>query len=447
MDFLVQTHETIRDSSIVHQKKYIRLQAGKRGLVEAIFKFDVHELRVFMTMLAMVKPEDEVFHLYKVRVSDIIKLFQLNTGGKMYAEIRAAAHRLQGRVFVFPSKIDDDEVDTYIPVLTEVSTLRNNPDPEYIYLQFHHKLKPYLLQLRSEYLTLELRYVINLTSYYSIRLYMMLKHRFRQNTLTPTYTIAELREKLNIADDMYPRYSVFKQQILNRALKDIGKQTDLLVEIVDEIKQKRAVHAIKFLLTPKVMILTGEPKAVKSTVKTLQEEDDELANRALKLGFTAEVLGICRDVYSEELIQNAVDYVESELASGKKLDNPAGFLRQTLKNPDWMAAFIKKRDSTQQQQKARQQAKEAAKRQQQQVKVQEDEAAQQYLQLVEKGRVLAQAQPEVFQDWLMTTRNVSAGKVKSLLFKGFTVEALLGTDDINLCSSLYSYYLDQGTDI
>lgn len=472
----------IRDSSIVHQKKYIRLQAGKRGLVEAIFKFDVHELRVFMTMLAMIRPEDEEFELYKVRVADIIKLFNLNRGGKIYNEIRAAAHRLQSRVFVFPRKINNDDVDTYIPVLTEISTLRNVADPEYIYLQFHSKLKPYLLQLRSEYLSLELRYVINLSGYYSIRLYMMLKHRLRQNTLTPSYPVSELREKLNVSEDMYPRYSSFKQQILVRALQDINANTDLEVEIIEEVKRRRLVFAVTFRLTAKTVVVASEPTipleistvgpsdivtskvgtspvdasgvgtsgAVASDVDAADAgkstaavpSSDTLLSRVERLGFTAETLEMSRELYSDQQIRDAVEFVEAELASGKQIDNPAGLLRQTLKNPDWMSGFLKKREEARRRQQTQETARRKVRDQQQAEQDQESAAARQYQLTVELGRQAARQQVGEFTTWLANTRNPAAPKVRAFLNTGISVEVLLGTDDINLCSCLYSYYLE-----
>ena len=53
------------------------MQGGRGGLVEASSKMDIHEFRVFMTMLTIVLPEDNDFAEYELRTKDIIRLFSL----------------------------------------------------------------------------------------------------------------------------------------------------------------------------------------------------------------------------------------------------------------------------------------------------------------------------------------------------------------------------------
>jgi hypothetical protein len=55
------------------QNKVIKLVRKSNQLVEAHYRFSIWEQRVFTSMLAQIKYEDEDFKKYRIYLSDVIK--------------------------------------------------------------------------------------------------------------------------------------------------------------------------------------------------------------------------------------------------------------------------------------------------------------------------------------------------------------------------------------
>ena len=378
------------------QDRYtIRIQGGKSGLVEATSKMDIHEFRVFATMLTMVLPEDEDFTTYELRVQDIIKLFALKKDGRYYELMRDAAQKLLDRKFVIYETRDGEEYKTTINLITETSEPVSIINKNHILLQFSPKLKPYLLQLRKEYLTIDIRNIQDISSHYSVKLYLVLKHQQRLGNSKVKYMVERLRTILAIEEGEYELYGSFKQQVIRRAMNDIEKYTDLSIWKIEEEKSGRSVSAIIFHIAEKEAPRQQELKIKKQQQSVLKKSD----GRVVVEGSEAEEGSIIDDVevvetkssqgtndidgifqkvkkykiakstvkewFKElpiEQILLGVDYVLNEVKAGKKTTNIGGFINQMVRTPSLFEVA--------QEQKVEQERK----RTQQQVKQQQEQS-------------------------------------------------------------------------
>ncbi|HEV7347380.1 replication initiation protein [Telluribacter sp.] len=254
-----------------YQDRYlIRMQGGKRGLVEATSKMDIHEFRVFMTMLTMVLPEDHDFVEYEIRTQDILKLFSLSDDGRYYEAIRDAAERLFNKKFVIFERKEDGEIyKTTIHLIDETSEPVKESEQNRIRVKFNAKLKPYLLQLQREYLTIDVRNITQIQSPYSLKLYIILKHQYNLGNRKAAYTIERLREILAIDDHEYPLYGNFKQKIIKKGMADLEKNTDLMVTYLEEKKAGRAVESVVFHLEARQTTRLTQTKSAHSSGKAL----------------------------------------------------------------------------------------------------------------------------------------------------------------------------------
>ena len=241
------------------------MQGGKTGLVEATSKMDINEFRVFMTMLTMVLPDDEDFIEYEIRTQDIIKLYSLSDDGRYYEAIREAAERLFNKKFVIYEKKEDGEIyRTTIHLIDETSEPVKESEQNRIRLKFNPKLKPYLLQLQKEYLTIDVRNIASIQSPNSVKLYLILRHQYNLGNRKVKYSLVRLREILAITDSEYPLYGNFKQKIIQKGIKDLEKYTDLVISKFEEEKEGRAVDKVIFHLGEKdvPVHLTGMTKKI-----------------------------------------------------------------------------------------------------------------------------------------------------------------------------------------
>lgn len=358
-----------------YQDRYIiRMQGGKTGLVEATSKMDIHEFRVFMTMLTMVLPDDEDFVEYEIRTQDIIKLYSLSDDGRYYEAIREAADRLFNKRFIIFEKKEDGEIyKTTIHLIDETSEPVKVSEQNRIRLKFNPKLKPYLLQLQREYLTIDVRNIANIQSPNSVKLYLILKHQYNLGNRKVKYSVARLREILAISDDEYPLYGNFKQKIIQKGIKDLEKYTDLMVIKFEEEKAGRAIDTIVFFIAEKEVprLLEATPKKLtRQVIKSsngnvvvsshapeeiyvreeitsadlveesllIKNELNELYGKIKQYNITKVTLQKWLNSFPKEQVKLGIEYVLNRINEGDNIKNVGGYINNMVTNPSLFEA-------------------------------------------------------------------------------------------------------------
>lgn len=359
---------TLRKKQEYQDRYIIRMQGGKTGLVEATSKMDIHEFRVFMTMLTMVLPDDEDFVEYEIRTQDIIKLYSLSDDGRYYEAIREAADRLFNKRFIIFEKKEDGEIyKTTIHLIDETSEPVKVSEQNRIRLKFNPKLKPYLLQLQREYLTIDVRNIANIQSPNSVKLYLILKHQYNLGNRKVKYSVARLREILAIGDDEYPLYGNFKQKIIQKGIKDLEKHTDLMVTKFEEEKAGRAIDTVVFFIAEKdaPRLLEATPKKlVRQVIKSsngnvvvsshtpeeiliddklesvdvigekflIKNEFDELYDRIKPYNITKITLQKWINSLPIEQVKLGIGYVLDRIKEGDNIKNVGGYINNMVTN-------------------------------------------------------------------------------------------------------------------
>jgi plasmid replication initiation protein len=387
-----------------HKDRYnLRLQGGKGGLVEATSKMDISEFRVFATALTMILPDDEEFTEYEIRIPDIIKLFDLNRNGNYYESFKDAALNLMDRKFViFETQEDGKEYKNTIPLSIKTREAVDPADRTQIRLQFHPMLKPYLLDLKREYLTVDVRNLTNIQSHYTVKLYFILKHQQRLGNSKRTYLVSELRRILAIEEGEYSLYGNFKQQIIKKGIKDINKYTDLHITKIEEHKKVRAIESITFFMEAKTakreLELDNNPKNKKQVVKLSNAEiaiSNPVAQSSTELdeyellenteqSETVKITQIFSKVKKYKIakstvtkwvselpykqVEIGVEYVLNKIASGESIKNVGGYLHNMVNSPTLFEVQKQELDDKKQKQSERQQINHSKREEQEEQK-------------------------------------------------------------------------------
>lgn len=118
-----------------------------------------------------------------------------------------------------------------------------------ITLCLSEQIRPYVLELNKWYTQYQLKYVKKINSFYGIRLYEILKcddNKSRETKDNFTYSIEKLREMLG-CEKTNKKISDLKRKVVEKAVEEINKNTDYLVE-VEYIKTGRKITHVKFYL-------------------------------------------------------------------------------------------------------------------------------------------------------------------------------------------------------
>ena len=238
--------------------KVVRLVKKSNDLVEARYKFDIWETRIFTSMISMIRKDDHDFKDYRLYVNDLVKEYGLDTSNSSYERLKSGARDLMKKVIKVVRETEAGPMEFTTNVVVGIehplnATLEEDPQL-FIDLNFHPKMKPYLLALKSRFTSYDIRNVLRLPSSYSIRIYELLKQyeRIGKRKLK----ISDLKQIIgaiqeqevdgkNQLMDTYPRYSNFRQKVLLPAQEHLKKYSDLYFDFAP-IKKGRRYEEIEF---------------------------------------------------------------------------------------------------------------------------------------------------------------------------------------------------------
>ncbi len=339
------------------QNKGIVLIKKSNELIESRFKFDIWEMRFFLSVISQIRREDDDFRVYRIWFSDIIKTFNIKTH-QSYDMLRDASNKLMRKTFILDTSDEGFARKKVYHIIRMVDYLAEGQEnkkgiekQEYIDVTVETDLKPYLLQLQSRFTAYDIRNVIKLGAY-PIRFYELLKQY--ESIGSRTLGFEEMKRMFELENE-YPRFATFYQRIIAPAVKEINEYTDLEILKLDKIKQGKKITGIHIKFRSKVLPVVITPvQMVNESIKTLatdiqnedliivHDENDETANDNRIKNFypkIVETLGVTPSVFfellktfSDEQIEQAIRVTNRAKIEGQIKANASGFFVQALKN-------------------------------------------------------------------------------------------------------------------
>ena len=309
----------------------IKLIRKANELVEARYKFDIWEIRMFAKTLSMIQPYDEDFKEYQISVGDMIQEFGLSKGGEIYDFLKMASLRLQDKKITIQRERGGLKTEFSAPLFIGVERVvdeRAKESDKYIWVSFHPTLKPYLIELKTKYLVYDIRSMLSLKSANSIRIYELLKQY--EKIGERVFKIEELKMILGIAPHEYALYGHFKDKVILKAQKDLeaNEDGDITFEF-EEIKEVRKVTKIKFFIKRRYpdreQLTEAKTDAVSDELKILID----LAGNNI----SQEMLGVWLKQYGLEAVEKGLKYTMNRLRLGEKINNVAAYTHKMIKTP------------------------------------------------------------------------------------------------------------------
>ncbi len=239
--------------------KYTRKNQGivvvkkSNQLIEARYKFDIWETRIFLSVLSNIKRDDEDFKVYRIWYRDIIRSFGLRSG-QSYSFLRDAARSLIRKVFNISNEENGFQRETEYHIIRTINYLTQGEEgrggaesQEYIDITIDPDMKPLLLQLKSNFTAYDLRNVVKLGAY-PVRVYELLKQY--EAIGERTLDFEEMKRMFELTTE-YPHFANFYQKIIQPAITDINQHTDITVTELERIKAGKKVVALRFRIQRK----------------------------------------------------------------------------------------------------------------------------------------------------------------------------------------------------
>ena len=203
-------------------------------LVEAGQALTLSEKRLIIAAAALHDPRKPVPQRGTVtlRAEDFAEAFGIE-GGHVYEALEEACKRLYNRSIreITNSKGKLIERDVRWVWMAEYKKGEGT-----VTLGFSPVLTPYLTTLKAEFTRFKLKHVGNLGSFYALRLYELCAQYRKAGRRT--MTMEQLRKTLNLGDK-YTELRDLRRRVLEPAIEDINRYTDLTVVMTQTVKGRK----------------------------------------------------------------------------------------------------------------------------------------------------------------------------------------------------------------
>ncbi|MBR5110588.1 MAG: replication initiation protein [Clostridia bacterium] len=217
-----------RNKADLEEMEQALIRQSNELIQEGTFELrELREQRILLFLLSRIKPWDTEFEPVTLNRSEFARISGVSTfGGKYLSEIDEAIARLYDANLTFRGSRWIPKADgSGKKFMKWITAPEQNNRGQYI-LQINPDMAPYLLELRRNYTTLELAWLLRFRGTYTIRAYAYLKSRHFDKAHPYTFEIEldELREVLGAT--CYPKWRDFERRVLRPAFTEITARSD-----------------------------------------------------------------------------------------------------------------------------------------------------------------------------------------------------------------------------
>jgi plasmid replication initiation protein len=311
-----------------HLKNGIACQSNK--LVEARYSLSPNEQKIIVLMVSLISPNDKDFKEYEIKIADFVQLLNIRNN-KAYKETKDLLYRLASRTLFI-------ERENGFLVTGWVSSAEYFKDTGLIKLCFDKKLKPYLLELKKEFTKLDLFTIVRFRSFYTIRIYMLLKQY--EKIGGRTFELTDFRAKLGI-EKKYLQFKDLRKRVINQAKKELDKkdkQDNFISDIsftFETIKRGRTITRLRFVIyqnthknaekTQNTRLIAPEIPVIKADAMIIDQSPE--LTQLLEFG----VAGASAEAI---LKKYPIDYIQEklQLTAEEERKSPVGFFIKAVEN-------------------------------------------------------------------------------------------------------------------
>ena len=290
---------------VKHTFKNSIIAIQHNNLVEAKYSMTLQQKRIMIWLVSQIKPDDIDFKEHVLNIRELIKICQLS-GESSYKEIKDITFSLiEKGIRIIDITDSENKREIQVSWLSSADYYQGQ-----VKLSFSPKLKPYLLQLKEKFTTINVIDLMQFKSIHAIRIYELLKQY--QDIGERTLTIDEIKECCGVKDKLN-KYDHFEKKLILIAQREINEKSDIHIEF-ERIKPSRKIEGIKFIISKnKAYEFRNNPVKETQEVKRKPAVIDTLKEFGLSLRVINQIL----KENTEQTIQNAINAVDLQLSRGQ----------------------------------------------------------------------------------------------------------------------------------
>lgn len=214
------------------------------ALINASYNLEVTEQRLILLAILNARETGNGITAdskLEIHAKDYASRFNISNDGA-YKALKNAVLNLFDRQFSFKEQDKKGNIGTVKS--RWVSRIKYIDDSATLEITFAPDVVPLITRLEQHFTSYQLKQVSQLTSKYAIRLYELLI-AWREVGKTPKIELEDFRSKIGVEDNEYTAMNDFKKRVLEPAIKQINKYTDITATY-EQYKKGRLISAFSF---------------------------------------------------------------------------------------------------------------------------------------------------------------------------------------------------------
>jgi len=210
-------------------------------LVEANYSITLNEKRLIIIAISKINSKEKMIdRTFTVTAKEFADFYSMDLKNA-YVELYEAVDKLWKREAVITD--NENELDT-IRWIERRKVKKNNRNDGAVTIIFTQSIEPYLSALNRAFTSYEIKNIANLSTPYSIRLYEIGKRY--EGLGQYYYELDDFKDLLGLSNN-YNRFANLKARVLEPAIKEIKKETD--IKMGYKVKRKnKSVIGIRFFV-------------------------------------------------------------------------------------------------------------------------------------------------------------------------------------------------------
>lgn len=235
---------------LLHSQNYT-VSKSNAIIQKSRYELSLPEQRAICYICSLIKPRTKLdkanqvpFQLeYDFQLIDYARICGIPTDGRFYLDTKELLKGLVKKVMWLTLP---DGTETTVNWVSKVWINRRSGK---VKVRIDEDMAPYLFDLQEKFTSYGLYNVLKMKSQYSIRLFELLKSYAYQ--LQKTFEVDELKKLLMVdAVKSYHDYGMFRQKVLEPAIREVNELTELNITMEPETKGRKVIK-VKFTISKK----------------------------------------------------------------------------------------------------------------------------------------------------------------------------------------------------
>ena len=288
-----------------------KLVVKDNALIDACFTLSLIEQRLLLLAITEAREIENLSSSTAIEITAFQYSLQFKVHEKeAYNALKSACDSLFERRFSYVDRYKGDRLIKKVRWVSELGYVENKG---LVLVNLSDTIISLISRLESQFTKYHLNQVSGFKSKYSIRLYELVV-KWLSVGITQKYLISDLREKLGVGIQEYKTMSLFKANVLDKALNEINKKSDLIISY-EQFKEGRTITHVQIKVKTKVKesISNKKNEPILLTPKQIDMFSDKLSrSESFQQHYVADA-GISMEDYKKDIANKLQDsfYVQS----------------------------------------------------------------------------------------------------------------------------------------